>query len=114
MTEKEINIAIAEECGWDCDPIEAHGWQSRGQWAKHSRLTSDKLVSLGVRVPKYCADLNAMHEAETLFYGNSDTPQGAERMSAYSLYICQFRYPIHATARQKAEAFLKTIGKWRV
>jgi hypothetical protein len=110
MTDQEINIAIAEALGWDCDPIEAHGWGSRGQWVKHSARTNDRLVSKR-SIPNYCADLNAMHEAEKLFYGDANSLVGAERMSSYSHFVCKFQYPLHSTARQRAEAFLRTLGK---
>ena len=61
-------------------------------------------------------DLNAMHEAEKiltddqgrrfrlLLQDNSDGPQAA--FQTVEAAMC------HATANQRAEAFLKTIGKW--
>jgi hypothetical protein len=64
-------------------------------------------------IPNYPFDLNAMHEAEELFYAKSDTLEGAERMRDYSKWLCLIaKYPLHATATQRAEAFLRTIGKW--
>ena len=62
--------------------------------------------------PNYCNDLNAMHEAEkhipdsiTYIYGNKiGEVTGAEDSLCLSFYS--------ATARQRAEAFLKTLGKW--
>ena len=56
----------------------------------------------------YCKDLNAMHEAE-------------KTLSIASMYVMevQLKYVLsarefyfHATARQRAEAFLRTLGKW--
>jgi hypothetical protein len=63
----------------------------------------------------YCNDLNAMHEAEeqmdeinwVVFMNELSTlvrlPKQAE------VRIKQF---VHSTARQRAEAFLRTMGKW--
>jgi hypothetical protein len=53
----------------------------------------------------YCGDLNAMHEAEKML-----TPTQIED---YIIEVMQFSHePIIATARQRAEAFLRTLGKW--
>jgi hypothetical protein len=65
------------------------------------------------RVPDYVNDLNAMHEAEkyipdsiAYFYGNKiGAVTGAEDSLCMSFYC--------ATARQRAEAFLRTLGKWK-
>lgn len=66
--------------------------------------------------PDYCNDLNAMHEAEKhllkvkveIFVENIreivfDTEVSEEEFNFFL---------VHATAAQRAEAFLKTIGKW--
>lgn len=60
----------------------------------------------------YCADLNAMHKAEkTIFpyyatvYSNKLAKVTGAEMSDDTDYFC-------ATARQRAEAFLRTLGKW--
>ena len=56
----------------------------------------------------YCVDLNAIHEAEKTLT--------AKQIEKY----CDLLWPkgyrwfcaIHTTARQRAEAFLRTLGKW--
>ena len=54
----------------------------------------------------YCNDLNAMHEAEKVF----DCP---ELYEGNLINVCGgVQYMWHATARQRAEAFLRTLGKW--
>jgi hypothetical protein len=66
------------------------------------------------RLPDYPNDLNAMHEAEksldktlTLFYcGYLSSTTGSSKAPDFGWKN------IHSTAAQKAEAFLKTIGKW--
>ena len=93
MTNEQINIAIAKACGWDNDDIE------RGY----------TLCQFSEIVPDYCNDLNAMHEAEKIFdsalycrYIDELCTQAIKGKN--SMYL--------ATAAQRAEAFLKTIGKW--
>lgn len=67
-------------------------------------------------LPDYLNDLNAMHEAENNIRNLWDT---------YLLFLIKIRWrdaqpsqhpadlsPTRATAAQRAEAFLKTIGKW--
>lgn len=53
----------------------------------------------------YCTDLNAIHEAEQTLKG----------MALYEHIDQLFDLcyePTIATARQRAEAFLRTLGKW--
>jgi len=119
MTNDEINIAIAEYCGWT--KIKEIDYQPDGtdpyidgpdqMWLgihPESDSDSDEYECF----PDYCNDLNAMYEAEELFYAKADTLEGADRMRDYSKWLCYLtKYPLHATASQRAEAFLKTIGK---
>lgn len=113
MTEEAQRIAIAEARGWDFDPIEARGWQSRGKWAKGP---DGKLV-FNHSCPDYLNDLNAMHEAEKVLLDreigsrfrlelckNSDGPN--------SMFMTVEAAMCHATAAQRAEAFLRTLNLW--
>lgn len=62
----------------------------------------------------YCTDLNAMHEAEKVL--------NKEQVREYQCYMydmaCEIQtrhgrwMPYSATARYRAEAFLRTLGKW--
>lgn len=83
MTDEEINWAITEAI--DADP--------------HWKCSKD-----------YCGDLNAMHNAESVL--NTD-----ELFEQYYLTLYETtqstRWPVSATARQRAEAFLRTLGKWK-
>jgi hypothetical protein len=56
--------------------------------------------------PDYCNDLNEMHEAEKMLNKEQWVTYGRElsRLGVFPM--------VHATARQRAEAFLKTLGKW--
>ena len=60
-------------------------------------------------VPDYLNDLNAMHEAEKVL-----TVQQRGEMTLNIMHSnCDGYWPqLHATAQQRAEAFLRTIGKW--
>lgn len=70
-------------------------------------------------IPKYTQDLNAMHEAEkmlTIQQKENEYPDNLVQVAIYlkrGLTIGLVEYlGIHATARQRAEAFLRTLGRW--
>ncbi len=55
----------------------------------------------------WCNDLNAMHEAEDTLVG--------QQFPAYAFVLNDIEgslWGMRATARQRAEAFLRTLGKW--
>jgi hypothetical protein len=90
MTQEEQRTAIAEACGWKTEYRDA--------------------VSSVTALPDYLNDLNAMHDAEKVLV--------SLRWVSYSRRLqtlCDesVTWPIHATASQRAEAFLRTIGKWK-
>lgn len=128
MTDEQINTRIAEIRGWDMDPEEAREWESRGQWTKHPEKTSNKLVSKRMHVPKYTEDLNAMRDAESaeMAKGNNAANYFAELQNIVqrdddatsanteSYYPKLSRFSLYASARQRAEAFLRTLDKWEV
>lgn len=114
MTDEQINEKIAEACGW-------HDFKLSTLFSG-SRLTacipgdSQRLF-----VPDYCNDLNACHEfaawldteqqiqfAEELWFLVSENPYrvwwNLNANEAYQL--------AEATARQRAEAFLRTLNLW--
>jgi hypothetical protein len=110
MTDEQINAAIAEACGWKLIKTKEGGKITYPtgfeieftpfEWAKN-RFTSMLL--------NYCEDLNAMHEAEKML--DSDELFRGYYLALYDI-TKSTRCPVHATARQRAEAFLRTIGKW--
>jgi hypothetical protein len=57
----------------------------------------------------YCNDLNAMHEAEKMLVGrnNWELCDYVQRLNTATTSWIAF-----ATAKQRAEEFLKTLGKW--
>lgn len=95
MTDEQINAAIAEACGWE---------------VQLSFLQSGlEIVRDGKRkpLPNYCTDLNAMHLAEQTIYNHNNL------WTAYYYHIGAGPLSLHATARKKAEAFLRALGKWK-
>lgn len=96
MTNEQINLAIARALGWH---------------SIHTSKTGIKGMKGPLRrfmpIPNYCNCLNAMHEAEKVF----DCPDPYE--SALIKISGGAEYLWHATARQRAEAFLRTVDKWK-
>lgn len=109
MTDQEINVAVAEGCGWtsrvnaDGDLSEAHLTRTWIEWlGPNGQQDSEP--------PNYCADLNAMHEAEMWLIKEFNRQL---LFGQHLRWLCADKNAWHATARQRAEAFLKTLGKWR-
>lgn len=107
MNSDKQRAAIALYCGWKVEDNEYKRWTSPSgtQWNYP---------------PAYDKDLNAMHEAEKILYPDS---KQSERYAEFLLNAFEIPSPFigtgrcafltnHATAAQRAEAFLKTIGKW--
>jgi transposase len=105
MTYEQINAAIAEACGWTNVSARHRSGRCPG---------ADDLYVGHEFLPDYCSDLNAMHEAEKTLT--------KEQVSEYQCYMydmaCEISatqgrwMPYSATARYRAEAFLKALGKW--
>jgi hypothetical protein len=106
MTDEQINAAIADACGWtECrlvakvvlstlrDPV-AYGIPPNGTYE--------------IACPNYSTDLNAMHEAE----GTLSTANMYAMEVEVKRVLGAREFYFHATARQRAEAFLRTLGKW--
>jgi hypothetical protein len=103
MTPEAQRLAIAEACGFSCFPLNA-------AWGKG---LCERVDGTPTHVPDYLTDLNAMYEAEKVLT--------AEQARAYDkeLQKIGFRRRLagafwlwHFTADWKAEAFLRTIGRW--
>ena len=101
MNPEQQRIAIAEACG---------KWHSG--WPHEYMNQADRLR----HIPDYLNDLNAMHEAEKVL--GACWPTYCEHLleivepEPRTLEICHRWNLLHATATQRAEAFLRTIGKW--
>lgn len=109
MTPEQQRIAIAETCGWYRDK----SWEVNHLWNHPNVLISAKADEL----PDYLSDLNAMAEAENFLTGDQWQYYFdllVERIAVSSANPSHATYPfvVHASAPARAEAFLRTIGKW--
>ncbi len=94
MSPEAQNIAIAMECGWT-------------QFPGESRRCYDPtgLSCYWSDAPDYFADLNAMHDAEKSI-------DGVTCLKYFNTLMGLCRYTVVAPAAQRAEAFLRTLGRW--
>lgn len=100
MTNEQINEAIAKACEWR---------KEDGVYVWHGNGIDRTCWELW----DYCTDLNAMHEAEkTLNSWDNYVQYQAWLGYCGGNAIVQLHECITATARQRAEAFLRTLGKW--
>lgn len=126
MSPEKHRIAIAEACGWKIENYGPKGyenlyWRLRKpdgtyriddctgeEW---SRTVFSRLV------PDYLTDLNATHDAVSTLPSDGSWTRFLEELenvtncagqpaSTYNFIM------VNATAAQRAEAFLRTIGKW--
>lgn len=116
MTDEQINKAIAESIGWKLVHL-----QEQIELRGVLRGYPPNVECVGVNqeyVTDYCNDLNAMHEAEKLL-------ETADQQSRYYAEIADITWwnvetgnrqvvfnQLTATAKQRAEAFLKTLNLW--
>lgn len=111
MTDNEINITIAQACG--VKPLD----KDQGVRKVWIDTFGEDLGEWGF-VEKYTKDLNAMHEAEKvltekqLVWYMQKLSQIRLRDGEHGMIACILDRIVFATARQRAEAFLRTIGKW--
>ena len=104
MTNEQIsiNIAIAELLGWT--EIEQYTQAVDGWYGYEPKNGPHS------QIPDYCNDLNAMHEAEKMLNRKQQNDYCFTLMDIQKSWGGFKR--LHATARQRAEAFLRTFGKW--
>ena len=108
MTDEQINAAIAEACGWT--EIHVKDFSEMGVPCFMTMGLPPKFIHIenAQALPSYCNDLNAMHEAEKVL----DTVQQGYYWDYLKDLTDEGFDQLHATARQRAEAFLRTLGKW--
>lgn len=100
MTDEQINAAIAEACGWTDIGECACCFKLRGYPPEYSAHKK--------HIPNYFTDLNAVHEAENCL-SLDDRNHYIDALG--TIYKGSWEFAT-ATARQRAEAFLRTLGKW--
>jgi hypothetical protein len=97
MTPKAQRIAIAEACGWK---------KIRSHWQKGKATAFLNGSHAHQQLPDYLKDLNAMHKAEKVL--------NPEQLSEYYIQLASAMFrPFHASASQRAEAFLKALNLWK-
>ena len=105
MTKEDQRIAIAEACGWKLMEAPDH------IWFYYKPNTFPRGATPEYELPDFCNDLNAMHEAEKVL--------SVEQWNEYHEQLVKLDSNldlpdlVHATASQRAEAFLRCIGKWQ-
>ena len=92
MTNEQLNIICAASEGWEWIP-------SANRWMNFAENVS------AVSLDGYGTDLNAMHRLENRL-------NDRVRYKNWLVRICDHGCPFDATAAQRREAFVRTIGKW--
>ena len=115
MSPEKQRIKIAEACGWRCAKHVAEFDKIHATmcWIKPS---ADEWQTQ--ELPDYLNDLNAMHEAEKVLTQDRMIDYSRHVGKTVTMYLpasraawMDFRL-IHATAAQRAKAFLKTLNLW--
>ena len=115
MKPEHQRVAIAEACGWTVTHWKVNQFDVIA--------TKDGTEYLLKHLPDYLNDLNAMREAEKVLW---DTGKAMEFTNQLVGIVCSargFRWDkgtsddhlmclSHATAGQRAEAFLRVLGLW--
>jgi len=105
MTNEQINVAIAQACGWTIlkKPLSGFGFAA---YAKEPNGDPSP------GIPDYCDDLNAMHEALVLL----NTWRLRDNYFGWLREILDAEFDnwkvYAASPRHCAEALLRTLGKW--
>jgi hypothetical protein len=107
MTDEEINRAIAEVLDLEIERRTRRGKPDPNGVQLWYLIEHHGGVATWRKLPNYCNDLNAMHEAEKMLPPNLWTAM------ENNLYPADDGHPLHFSARERAVAFLKTIGKWK-
>jgi hypothetical protein len=112
MTPDQQRIAIAQACGWTNFSSGTH--KGATLYGQHPNARSSSW-----ELPNYLGDLNAMHEAEKVLtqeqmidYSRHVGKAVTSHLPASRAAWMDFKL-IHATAAQRAEAFLRTLNLWQ-
>lgn len=112
MSPEAQRIAIADVCGWKPRTLCVPYLDENGEESGTSVIEET--------MPDYLNDLNAMHEAENTLSDNDAVVYAANLTRGHDIwdvmpndehFTCCYG-ALHATAAQRAEAFLRTLGKW--
>lgn len=110
-TEDQL-IAIAQACGWTCVGRGSPAYQLHHGPGVICGIPPKSCYGI---VPPYVSDLNAMSKAEATLGREGQSYEYWQNLCA----CCGVAWDgnaqweaVFATAEQRAEAFLRTIGKW--
>jgi hypothetical protein len=113
MTDTEIRIAMAELEGWShlrAVPSlgDVRGVPTTGYRGSYIGESGDAWT------PDYPNDLNAVHRVQEALTKDQrlEYQKWLEHFSTFETRFASWHI-IHATARQRCEAILKTCGKWK-
>lgn len=116
MNKDKQRIAIAEACGYQQllgDPYRGKAWMPKG-WTIEKFIRRGEPAIYVDGLPDYLNDLNAMHEAEKIIFERMKWEQYNHLLKeAAGIAGRMVNYAAHATAAQRAEAFLKTLNLWK-
>jgi hypothetical protein len=113
MTDNEINKAIAEFRGWE--NIE---WSELGEY--FGKPPANYRGRHTAWLPSFTSDLNEMYKVEQMLWDRDWSSR-----ATFVDHLARILNPVHgyhkqdgidlldATARDRAEAFVKTIGAWK-
>ena len=105
MTEEQINKAIATALGLEIERRTRRGNPDPNGVQLWCLIEHHGGVATWRRLANYCNDLNAMHDAEKVLT--------SMQQDEYWDHLSDEEVDhLFATARQRAEAFLRTLGKW--
>jgi len=120
MNDSEMQIAIAEACGYKQQPTPDGLVEWLGPNPGRCYIGRFRPNTIPSAFPDYLNDLNAMHEAEQAAWDRD------YNLRFYFIdHLARIINPVHgyrmlsgedlldATARQRSEAFLKTLNLWK-
>ena len=110
MSPEAQRIAIAEACGWKHIHLYYSELYGENRLAGYAPDDPDDAT----QIREYLSDLNAMHEAEKVLDWDEQASCQLFNYRCYLTKICGSDKDLifHASATQRAEAFLRAIGKW--
>lgn len=106
MTDREINLVIAEWRGWKIEPLSAPDGSRYGYPPNGLPKTSSAVET----IPDYCRDLNAIHDAESKLEGHQRDDY--QMTVIESTHGPNWRFDIiHMNAKERAECLVKVISR---
>ena len=113
MTDEKLRIKVAELCGWTniqpCDNATCHEDEIGCGFVGTSPLCKQRGGSYTCPIPYYLDDLNAMCEAEKVMTREQQRKYTKLLSPKYTKNLSATWCILHASARERAEAFVKAM-----